>query len=82
MTTTITGKNQITLPAELVKELDLKPGTRLEWSILEDRSFLARPLPTRGELSRSVMGLAADKLRPGADPIGDLQKMQEEEDPS
>ena len=80
MTTTLTGKNQVTLPAELVRELGLKPGARLAWSIQKDGSMVARPLPTRGELARRVMGLAAAKLKPGADPIRDLQKRQEDED--
>ena len=31
MITTLTGKNQITIPAALSAKLKLKPGTRLEW---------------------------------------------------
>ncbi|MFO1422596.1 MAG: AbrB/MazE/SpoVT family DNA-binding domain-containing protein [Candidatus Competibacteraceae bacterium] len=30
MITTVTGKNQVTIPAELASELDIKAGTRLE----------------------------------------------------
>jgi len=78
MKTTITGKNQVTLPAELVRELGWKPGTRLHWQKLDDNSLVARPVPTRGELARRVMGLA--RPLPGTDPIADLQRMQEEED--
>ena len=32
MTTTLTGKNQVTVPAELARELGLEPGSRLDWS--------------------------------------------------
>lgn len=78
MTTTITGKNQVTLPAELVRELGWQPGTRLDWQKLDDNSIVARPVPSRAELLRSVMGLV--KARPGSDPIAELQKIQEEED--
>ncbi len=81
MTTTLTGKNQITLPADLVRKLGLKPGTRFVWSARKDGSMVARPLPSRGALAHRLMGLAAVELRPGADPIQDLQKIQEDEDP-
>ena len=78
MTTTITGKNQVTLPAELVRELGWQPGTRLDWQKLDDNALVARPLPSRGEILRKAMGLA--RARPGSDPIAELQRMQEEED--
>lgn len=78
MTTTITGKNQVTLPAELVRELGWKPGTRLVWQKLDDNSLVARPLPSRGAILRKAMGLA--RARPGSDPVEELQRMQEEED--
>jgi AbrB family looped-hinge helix DNA binding protein len=32
MITTVTGKNQITIPAELAREFDIAPGTRLDWA--------------------------------------------------
>ena len=80
MTTTITGKNQITLPAELVRALGWKPGIKLDWQKLDDDSVVVRSLPTRGELARRVMGLA--RAEPGTDPLAVLQKMQEEEDPT
>lgn len=31
MSTTLTGKNQVTIPAELVREMGLEPGAKLEW---------------------------------------------------
>lgn len=77
ITTTITGKNQVTLPADLVRELGWKPGTRLDWEKLDDNSIVARPLPSRGEIGRRVMGLA--RAKPGTDPIADLQRTQEED---
>ena len=30
-TSTLTGKNQVTVPAELAKQMSLQPGTRLQW---------------------------------------------------
>jgi AbrB family looped-hinge helix DNA binding protein len=35
MITTVTGKNQITIPAKLANQLGIQPGTRIEWSIGE-----------------------------------------------
>jgi bifunctional DNA-binding transcriptional regulator/antitoxin component of YhaV-PrlF toxin-antitoxin module len=32
MISTLTGKNQVTVPAELARELSLEPGTRLDWT--------------------------------------------------
>ncbi|MEP6955504.1 MAG: AbrB/MazE/SpoVT family DNA-binding domain-containing protein [Chthoniobacterales bacterium] len=80
MTTTITGKNQITLPAELIRQLGWQTGTRLVWEKLDDKAIVARLVPSRGELARGVMGLA--KAKTGIDPIADLQRIQEEEDPT
>ena len=31
MKTTLTGKNQVTVPAELAREMGLEPGSRLDW---------------------------------------------------
>lgn len=78
MITTITGKNQVTLPSELVRELGWKPGTRLDWQKLDDNSLVARPLPSRGEIARRALGIARAKA--GSDPVEQLQQMQEEED--
>ncbi len=78
MTTTITGKNQVTLPAEIVREFGWKPGTKLDWQKFDDNSLIVRPQPSRGEIGRRAMGLARAKA--GSDPIEQLQRMQEEED--
>lgn len=32
MTTTLTGKNQVTVPAEIAREMGLEPGARFDWS--------------------------------------------------
>jgi AbrB family looped-hinge helix DNA binding protein len=69
MITTVTGKNQITIPAELAKQLDLQPGTRLDWSLREDGVLIARPLPRRGELARKAAGIGRKWLKPGVDPV-------------
>jgi AbrB family looped-hinge helix DNA binding protein len=72
MITTVTGKNQITIPARLASQLDIQPGTQLDWSIGETGVLIARPLPRRSELARRVAGMGRAWLTPGADPIADL----------
>jgi bifunctional DNA-binding transcriptional regulator/antitoxin component of YhaV-PrlF toxin-antitoxin module len=76
--TTVTGKNQVTLPAELVRELGWRPGTRIDWKKAGDNALLAKSLPSRGEIAMGVMGVARSKS--GTDPIAELQRVQEEED--
>ena len=32
MTTTVTESNQVNIPADIAREFDIHPGTRLEWA--------------------------------------------------
>lgn len=81
MITTITGKNQVTLPAELVRELDWRPGHQIEWTKGDDGSLIARRKPTRAELAKKLMGMGRRWLKPGDDPIRDLmeERLRDEE---
>lgn len=72
MITTVTGKNQVTIPAELARELNIKAGTQLDWSKDEDGTLRVKPLPSRGELARRLAGMGASWLNPGDDPVADL----------
>jgi AbrB family looped-hinge helix DNA binding protein len=72
MITTVTGKNQITIPAKLVRKLDIKPGQRIHWSIEKDGVLTARLLPSRSELARKAAGMGREWLEAGRDPIADL----------
>ena len=73
MITTITGKNQVTIPAELARREGLRPGTRLEWRaterphilevrVLPDAASLAASLRGRGNRARRHPGSAVDRL--------------------
>ena len=73
MITTVTGKNQVTIPAEIAKKEGLKPGTRLEWRstgrpqvlevvILPDVPSIASALRGRGNRSRRRAGSPIDRL--------------------
>jgi AbrB family looped-hinge helix DNA binding protein len=72
MITTVTGKNQITIPAKLARQLDIQPGVRLDWSIGEDGVLIARLLPRRSDIARQAAGMGREWLPEGADPVADL----------
>jgi AbrB family looped-hinge helix DNA binding protein len=72
MITTITGKNQITIPAKLARQLNIQPGARLDWSIGDDGVLIARLLPARSDLARKIAGMGRQWLPEGADPVAEL----------
>jgi AbrB family looped-hinge helix DNA binding protein len=80
MITTVTGKNQITIPARLARRLNIEPGTRIDWSIDDEGQLVARPLPSRAILARETAGMGRSWLSPGDDPIGDLIRERSEDD--
>jgi AbrB family looped-hinge helix DNA binding protein len=72
MITTVTGKNQVTIPAELARDLEIAPGTRLDWSKAGDDRVIIRIVPSRAELARQLAGRGRKYLRAGSDPVQDL----------
>ena len=80
MITTVTGKNQVTLPADLVRELGLPPGAQIEWSRTPDGDLLGRRRLTRAELAARLGGRGRQYLKPGSDPIRDLLEDPARED--
>lgn len=77
---TITGKNQITIPAAIVRELELEPGMQVEFEIGKEREVMMRPVLSRGELARQLQGKWKHLFPPDSDPIGDLIRERIEED--
>jgi AbrB family looped-hinge helix DNA binding protein len=80
MITTVTGKNQVTIPARLARKLNIEAGTRLSWSIDEQGQLVVQPLPHRSVLARQAAGMGRPWLPEGADPIGDLIRERSESD--
>lgn len=72
VTTTVTGKNQVTIPAALARELSIEAGTQLEWEITEDRYLIVRPVLSRAERLRRIQDQFKDLFPPDSDPIADL----------
>jgi len=81
MITTVTGKNQITIPAELARELDISAGTKLDWTKGEAGVLVVKIIPNRAELARRLAGCRRRKhLREGSVPIHDLVQDRVRED--
>ena len=77
---TITVKNQITIPAAIVRELQLEPGMQLVWEIGEARAVVVRPVESRAERVKQLEGKWKHVFPPGSDPIGDLIRERELDD--
>ncbi len=80
MTTTVTKRNQVSIPPEIARDFDIHPGTQLEWAKAGEGTILVKRLPSRGQLARQLMGAGRRWLKPGADPVGDLIREREQED--
>ena len=80
ITSTITGKNQITIPAAIARELDIEPGMQIEWELGENRSVRIRPVLSRAERVKQLEGKWAHLFPADSDPIGDLIREREMED--
>ena len=72
MITPVSGKNQVTIPAKLAAQLAIQPGTRIDWSIGDDETLVARLLPGRGELARRAAGMGRSWLTADHDPVAEL----------
>jgi AbrB family looped-hinge helix DNA binding protein len=80
MITTVTGKNQITIPAKLARELGIAPGTRLDWTKGGDGMLVIKIIPNRAELARRLAGRGRKHLRQDSNPIRDLVEERVRED--
>jgi AbrB family looped-hinge helix DNA binding protein len=70
---TVTGKNQVTIPAAVARELKIEPGMQVEWELRrEDCVLIMRPVESRAEKVKRLEGLLQSYLKPGDDPIADL----------
>ena len=58
MTTTVTTKNMISIPAAVGRRLGIKPGYRLDWQIPSESAdtLSVRVIPDRATLSARLLG--------------------------
>ena len=81
--TTVTGKNQVTVPARLVASHRITSGSQLEWSETKDPSVLSvRILASPRALARSLLGAGRSHLRKGDDPVAALIDERVQDDPA
>ncbi len=69
MITTVTGKNQITIPATIANRIGLKSGSRIEWK-LSSKSDEIRciVLPEPSVIAAGLRGAGKRFLKAGANP--------------
>ena len=72
MTTTITIKNQVTLPAALVAQAGIAAGFRLEWSLAKNGELRAKPLPSLEQVVKSLRGRGQKFLPKVRSAVADL----------
>jgi bifunctional DNA-binding transcriptional regulator/antitoxin component of YhaV-PrlF toxin-antitoxin module len=72
MVTTLTRKNQTTLPAALVGQAGLEAGTRLEWTFVSPCEIRIRPLPPLSKAVELMRGRGKSLLKPGQSAVQGL----------
>jgi AbrB family looped-hinge helix DNA binding protein len=81
MTTTLTGKNQITVPAEIAQKLGLEAGTQFDWAFGTKRNKIVITVkPTRKQLLARLREISRKYRKSNQDPIGELLREREEDD--
>lgn len=78
--TVVTGKNQLTIPAALARELNIEPGTEVEWEVKGDRQLVITPVMSKTELLRHLESKWKHIFPADSDPVGDLIRERELED--
>lgn len=81
MPTTVTGRNQITVPAAIVARYALRPGTRIEWIAgPSDDEFHCRIVPDPAVMAQRLRGAGRRHLSPGQEhPLKALRRERDAE---
>ena len=72
MITTLTRKNQTTLPAALVGQAGLEAGARLEWTYVSPEEIRVRPLPPLAKVVALMRGRGKGLLKSGQSAVQGL----------
>jgi AbrB family looped-hinge helix DNA binding protein len=79
MTTTLTGKNQVTVPAEIAREFGLTPGSKLDWSKGKTPgTIVVKVQPSKRQLVDQIQELGRQIKNRNL--VAELIKMREDED--
>jgi bifunctional DNA-binding transcriptional regulator/antitoxin component of YhaV-PrlF toxin-antitoxin module len=81
MITQITGKNQVTVPAEIVAKAGLRPGTRLDWRTTDREGVLeVHVLPDLGTIAAGLLGRGNKFKRQEGSAVERLVREREEDE--
>jgi bifunctional DNA-binding transcriptional regulator/antitoxin component of YhaV-PrlF toxin-antitoxin module len=80
MTTIVKHNNIAAIPPEIAIAFGIREGTRLEWTDTGSGMIAVKPLPSRSERARALMGSGRKWLKQGHDPIAVLLKERAAED--
>lgn len=79
--TRITGKNQVTVPAEIAAKAGLRMGSRLEWQVTDKPDVLqVRILPETSALAATVRGRGKPYAAPGRSAVDGLVEERERDE--
>ena len=81
MITKVTGKNQVTVPAEIAAKKRIHPGTRLDWQLTdEEHVIIVQILPDQGTLASELQGRGRSRKKPGSDSVANLIRERKSDD--
>ncbi len=73
MITTVTGKNQITIPAAIANQIGIKSGSRIDWQLCSKSDEIrCIVLPDPSTIAANLRGAGKQFLKPGQDPSAAL----------
>ena len=79
MITKVTGKNQVTIPAEIAAKMSLHKGSRFEWKLTDKKNVLeVRVLPDMSSIAESLKG-KGKALKKRGSAVGRLITEREQE---
>ena len=79
MTTTVTTKNMVSVPAELAKKFGIRSGYSFDWTPSKKTDeLIVRVVPDRAALSKRLMGAGA-KFSPDQSAVDELIREREAE---
>jgi bifunctional DNA-binding transcriptional regulator/antitoxin component of YhaV-PrlF toxin-antitoxin module len=77
----MTGKNQVTVPAEIAAKAGMKSGTRLDWRMTDREGILeVHILPSQAALASGLMGRGNSFKRAAGSPVSRLLAEREQEE--
>ncbi len=77
METTVTGKNQVSIPAAIARKCGIRAGCRLEWREGEaPDELVVRIIPDRKTLAERLRGAGKRHAKRGKDAIAELVRQR------